>query len=160
MADFFNIGIKLETNLVTDRTLGTLMKKLNRGLGNLHKNKTMKKHFAGGPETVPGGGGYRYQRRSKKWNDQKRREDRGTTPLVYTGKLKEKVLSKESKVRATRFKWSYTAKSSFPMTQERRDELEIISRREERQYVKWIQQKFAKAANLPKYKRKRSVRVR
>lgn len=69
------------------------------------------------------------RKRSKKYNDWKLRKFGHNRPNVLTGSFRDSVMN-HSIVRATSNQATFTAKGTFPLTPERRREIEFISDRE------------------------------
>jgi hypothetical protein len=179
MANYLRINIDYEENLVTPRTHKQMMNYLYRDEMETHRRTILPRHFQNVPETRPGGA-YGYVKRSRKWEERKAREGRGANiPNVYTGGLRDAVL-KSSIIRATASGATLTAKNHdatapagsyvsngkrysnkvrFPMTEQRRKEIEAISRREIERMVKRMKATYLRLASLPKFRRKRRTRL-
>lgn len=171
--------ITIDTKLMTARNANKASRMVMGLLGTKHLRERLPRHFQDAPETVPGGGGYRYRRRSKKWIEQKRKEGKPATANVYTGTLRDTV-KRSSVLTNTATRWRIKAKlpvvyrkdasgkrllrqNGTPVfdrvtPQWQRDEIEILSRAEVRQYAKDYRRFFRQIAKSPEFRRKRRVR--
>lgn len=150
----------IETNLLTVRGHGQIMRFINFQLGARHQHSRVRKHFDRNAETNPASGAYGYRARSRRWKAIK--EKMGVDPLrpnVVKGDLRTSVLS-SSVVRATQYLWSWKAKGSFRMPDWQRRELEAISKGEiaddTETMGRWYQQL---ADKHPEFKRQRRRKV-
>lgn len=159
MGDFINLNFQLDTKLLTKRGHGKLMRDLNRQMARRHRDRIIPKHFSGTPETVPGGGGYGYERRSMKWNKRKQEQVGHTIPLVFTGRLRA-TIRRSSRITATQHRWRFRARGYFPLTFERRREIEVVSRRERREMAALMEKLYPLLAAQPKYQQFRRQRLR
>lgn len=147
----FSFSFEVQQSTLTKRGHGRLMKNLNRDLAFWHHKKNIPKHFSGGPETVPGGGGYRYRRRTAKYNEAKQKKWGHQTPLVWSGGLKRRTLSNAQRtIRATQFKWTLIVRGK-PANSFLRKEIEAVSNKEQRELVTRLKKRYPKAARLRKY---------
>lgn len=155
----FLLQFQVDQTLVTKRGYRKILRDINREGGQRHKHQFLRKHFENRPETYPGAGGYGYRRRTAKWNKHKLRKVGHVTPNVYTGELKKRVLT-ATKVTATRKHWQNYVKVGFRMPAWQKKELEIISRREQRENVRWMKKRYYEKANSRRYVRYRRQRLR
>lgn len=155
---YLKINVDYDENLVTPRVHKQIMNTLFRMELENHKAAILPRHFLDVPETKPHGA-YGYAPRKRKWQLRKQREGRGNLPDVYTGGMRTMVVQK-SIVRATANGGTLTAKNHFPMTIQRRKEMEAISSREQERMGKRIQKNYVTLANHPDFKRKRKPKKR
>lgn len=143
-------GYEFDDDLIEPRKHRTLKGKLMRDMGHLHKDVTLMKHFMLGADKR-----YGYASRTKRYMKKKAAIMHHQIPLVYTGLLKS-VVRLIGKVEATADFWRYTAKSYFPMKEERKREIEIILPDEVTRYCRWLTSHYVAA--LPQYARKKRKR--
>ncbi len=75
-------------------------------------------------------------------------------PLVFTGKLKRTIIS-NARVTATKDRGRLQARGYFPMTAQRRAEIEVVSNREEQLLAQEYEKDYEQMANQPRFRRKR-----
>ena len=158
-ARFYAKSNRYDTRLLTRRGHGKAMNSLYRQLGLIHKLKTIRKHFENVPETRATVGGYHYEKRSRRWRKIKQRLKGHNKPLVFSGRLRASVVF-SSIVRATQRKFSFQARAPFPLKKKRREELEVISRREAREYSLRLQRLYPIAAGKPRFQEFKRKRIR
>lgn len=175
------ITIEYDENVsdVSKRTHRKIMNGLFRHNMEHHRAQVLPRHFQSVPETRPGGA-YGYVRRTPKWEARKQREGRGAgLPNVYTGHLRDNVL-RASIVRATYKGATLTAKNHdpnapaghyvvkgkrysnkvrFPLTEQRRKEIEAISKREIERMAGRLKQEYIRQIKLPENRRKTRRRL-
>ena len=156
---FYAKSFRYDTKLFTIRGHGRAMNKLYRKLGERHKKFTIRKHFKNVPETRATVGGYHYERRSRRWKKIKLRIKGHTKPNLFSGDLQEAVVS-GSKVAATQRKFSFPARAPFPLKEKRREELEVISKREKREYTRWLQRIYPRTVSLPSFQEFKSKKIK
>lgn len=176
---FWRITIDYEENLVTPRSHRQIMNYLFRDEMQHHRAAILPRHFKSVPETRPGGA-YGYVPRTRKWEARKQREGRGAgLPNVYSGQLRDSVL-KGSVITATYKGATLTAKNHdpnaapgsrvikgkrysnkvrFPLTAQRRKEIEAISRREVERMAGRMKRTYLRLASLPEFRRRRRTRL-
>lgn len=159
MPSVFRLETNIESKLVTKAGHKKIMRDTNREGGERHKREFLPKHFKDIPETYPGAGGYRYRKRTNKWNKYKRKKVGHTTANVYTGELRKRVTT-VTKVTATRNRWRNYVKPGFPMPTWQKSEIEIISNRELRGNVRWFEKTYTAKVNSPTYQKYRRKRFR
>lgn len=177
--NYLRINIEYDENLVTPRTHKQMMNGLYRMEMQTHLESILPRHFKDVPETQPRGA-YGYLPRSKKWQARKQREGRGANlPNVYTGGLRNAVL-KHSVITATANGATLTAKNHdasaapghkvingrrysnkvrFPMTLQRRKEIEAFSRREVERMCQRMKSNYLRLAKHPDFRRRRRSRL-
>jgi len=169
------MDIEYNQDLVTPRTHGQIMNVLFRLAMERHKQQILPRHFQNVPETRPHSA-YGYLPRSRMWQERKVREGRGNLPNVYTGGLRTSVL-RDSVVTATQHGSTLTAKNHdanapagsrvingkryankvrFPLTDQRRREIEMISQRELGRMAGRIKMDYVRLANHPDFRRRRA----
>ncbi len=146
----FRVQFFYEANLFTKRGHNKIAGLIMRQLGRRHRNRRMKKHFMNVPETSPGGGGYRYKTRSSVYRRRKQKAVGHNIPNIFTGELRQTVLG-SSRITATRKRWTFTARSSFPLNADRRNELQAVSQREIRDDVITFRNLYSRAATRPTF---------
>lgn len=176
---FLRITIDYDENLLTPRSHRQIMNYLFREEMEHHRAAILPRHFQSVPETRPGGA-YGYAPRTRKWEERKRREGRGAgLPNVYTGHLRDNVL-RGSIIRATYKGATLTAKNHdpnaapghrvvngrrysnkvrFPLTEQRRKEIETISRREVQRMAGRMKRTYLRLVSLPEFRRRRRTRL-
>lgn len=94
---------------------------------------------------------YGFKARTKRYMIRKARKLGHQIPNVYTGDLKREMLSSQPK--ATYKGGSIVAKSHFPMTAERREELETILPGQRRYLVEeWLPKRYRELQQRPEFK--------
>lgn len=149
------INIQWDENLITERTHWRLLKQVNGEVMERHKNVTMKKHFEVKALRLYAAV---YKPRTKAYTKRKLRIHHTQAPLVYTGHLRD-VVMQTSRVTKTQYGARMYAKSYFPLTAERRAELEYVSPDEQRAMVKMIEERYRKLSHSKDYLRKRRVKI-
>ncbi|MDE2100764.1 MAG: hypothetical protein KGL39_26195 [Patescibacteria group bacterium] len=158
MANFLKIEVQHDSSLVTARSHNQIMGRLFRQAMQHHKEQVLPRHFEKVPETEPGGA-YGYAPRSRRWKKRKAREGKDPDrPLVYTG-LMRTIALRESVVRATKDGGSLTARNHYPMTDQRRREVENFSNRELARLVGRMKIDYLALARSPQYARQRQRRI-
>lgn len=151
------VKIEIENTTTTVRGHARIMRYANRKAMTNHRDKRLGKHYQNIPETRPGGA-YGYAKRSEKYTERKRRKKGHTRPLTYSGYM-ARFVRNNSRITATQKRARFKAKNYFPMTQQRRDELEVISEAERKEISQEIQQIYVAESNKPKNKRKRRKKI-
>ena len=152
-----------DQQLVTKRTHARILKQVNREIGVLHRNRTLKQHFENNAETRPGGA-YGYEARAKKYQIRKARKKGHQKPLTFTGTLKQNVIS-TSRVTATQHKWRVyarikTTKPLKPALRQRiKDELEVVADKEIDRYKSLIEKRYVQLANRPQNQKKQRKKL-
>ncbi len=154
----YNIGFEVKSNLVTERGHRKITRDLNRIAGHVHRTEFFPKHFENRPETYPGAGGYRFKKRTAKWNRYKMRKVGHITANVLTGKLKKRVVN-ESRVTATSNKWTVYTSIGFQMPAWQRKEIEIVTPREIKEKIRWFGHHYVKMTGYPQYQKYRRQRA-
>lgn len=151
---YLKINITYDENLITPTMHKRIMNRLYREELEYHKQSILPRHFQNVPETEPLGP-YGYAPRSRRWMARKKREGAHLEPNVYSGQMRFLVLW-NSIVRATSNRGSLTVKNYFPLTEQRRKELEAFSQREIERMAARMERKYVQYANSPEYARKRA----
>lgn len=94
---------------------------------------------------------YGFEKRSARWQKKKAAVKGHQKPLVYSGALMDAVLNR-SRIGATANRGTLTARAPFPLTEERRDEIEIVTSEERRQLRDWGRKFYRQAAVDPQFK--------
>jgi hypothetical protein len=157
VGSFFKIEFHYESSLCTEPAHKRLMNRLYREAMQRHKEKILPRHFEKVPETEPHGA-YGYAPRSRRWKNRKARQGKDPDrPLVYTG-LMRTIVIRESVVRATKDHATLTAKNHYPMSEQRRREVEAISDREIFRMAGRMKQDYMQLVKTPEFARRRGVR--
>ena len=145
-------GYEFDDNLILPRRHQTLKRTLLKEQGDLHKNVTLMKHFMLGA-----GRRYGYAKRTTGYMKKKAAKYHHQIPLVYSGILKSvvRLIGKVSVIGKAEG-WRYKVRSYFPMTDERKGEIEVILPEEIERYNRWLGRQYV--ARLPQYARKRKRR--
>lgn len=149
--------ITIEQGDVTDRLHAQLVRASLRKSAEKHVQVTLGKHFQDVPETQPGGE-YGYTARGKKYNMQKLKKFGSRLPLVRTGKLRRYVRNNK-KITATQNKATVYLRSYFPLTDQRRKELEALSAADLQFAEKTARDHYNTEAAKPENQRKRRKRI-
>lgn len=173
--------VKVEHDLMNRRDANTVSRGVMRALARHHLRVNLPKHFERVPETYPGAGGYGYRKRSRRWEIIKRRKYGHDKPNVATGRMRDSVL-RGSRLTATATRWRIYArlpsevatdqsgsrlqkksgrpkfKRAHPVWQ--RAEIEVISRREIREFLVLYRRLYLRGARSPRFRRKRRARGR
>lgn len=123
-----------------------------------HVEFTLAKHFAGGPETMPGGA-YGYAPRREKYNAWKRKRFGHDKPLVRFGNLARRILSqKTSGVTATAKGARARLKHGLKFAKIiRRREIEAITPQERREIAKDIKLRYLSESIKYPIKRRKEI---
>lgn len=153
--------IEWNEDLVTERTHARMLKQVNREIGVLHRNRTLKKHFENNAETRPGGA-YGYEARTKKYQIRKAKKQGHQKPLVFTGDM-QRVVTGTSRVTATQHRWRVYARTGKRLTlqlgQQIKDELEAVAEAEISHYISLMGKRYAQLSNRPENRRKRRKKL-
>ncbi len=145
-------GYEFDENLILPRQHQTLKGKILRELGDFHKNVTLMKHFMLGAVSR-----YGYAKRTKGYMKRKAAKYHHQIPLVYSGVLKSVVrLIGIVRLLGKADGWKYHVRSYFPMTDERKNEIQIVTPDEIERHNRWLGRQYV--ARLPQYCRKRKKR--
>jgi hypothetical protein len=155
------IQTTVETHDLTRTSHNRIMRRIMGLVGLRHKSKRVIKHFQRVAETNPGSGGYRYQRRSERTKERKRKL--GVDPLVpnvQTGEMRQLVAS-SGRVTRTKDKWTWRAKGTTdrPLPDWQRRELEAITAAEIDDDTRLMSRLYEQLAKLPQNRRRRRRRV-
>lgn len=142
---------------VTDRTHTKLMYAALHKIASNHRFVTLGKHFKKNAETAPGGT-YGYVARSAKYVQSKLRKFGTDEPNVRTKKL-QRAAKNNSRVTATQHKSRLYIKGYFPLTEQRRRELEAVTPQEIRQATQLGVSTYQELVSNPANQRKRSKRI-
>lgn len=147
-------AITIEGQLFTKRGHNQVMNIAHRDAMTHLKDKYIPLHFS--PVAFAR---YGFKSRSLAYTKRKLRKHGHNQPNVYSGRLMREVMA-NSKITATRSRGTFQAKGYFPMTAERRAELEAVNEQEQKSLSKRMQEFYIKAATLPEYQDKVRVRRR
>ncbi|WP_350198838.1 hypothetical protein [Gimesia maris] len=145
------------SELVTARNHNKIMNLQLRDTMERHKNVGLPQRFRQGPKTRPGGE-FGFKARTRKYQRRKSKLKGHLKPNVWTGETRTKASL--SVVRATAKVARLYFRASFPMTLERRNEFERMSRLEQYKYVKTFKRRYTEMANSKQFKRKRRKRIK
>jgi hypothetical protein len=152
------IGLKftIESNLVTARAHGQIMRELNRGILEQWQWRYLAKHFEGGATAR-----YGYRKRSARYTAWKGRRYGHTIPLVLTGGTRDAVRS-GVKITATQHRATlktrgrrFSSGKLGGLTAEMRGEIEKITPAEQQALKAWAQKEYIRLVRKPEYKRRR-----
>jgi hypothetical protein len=145
---------------LTKRNHGQIMKEILQKSVSYHAAFVLPRHFQDVPETHPGSGGYKYRSRTSAYTKQKQRKYGHKRPNVYSGELRQSVLSKV-RITATQHIGRLTTRGTMRsrMADWQKREITIISTREAVQYRKEWAKTYKRLAKSTKYRRKRRRRI-
>lgn len=144
------------TRLVNVRNHKKILNISIREIVTHHRDIRLSRRFRRGPKTRQGGE-YLFEPRTRKYQRKKKRDLGHLKPNVFSGETRERA--KSAKVRATSKSGSIRFSSHFPMTEERRGEMERISSKEQKQDRKSLRTSYARMAKMRRFKRKRKTRI-
>lgn len=149
---------EIERFELSPRRHAKLMRDLNREVLTNHAIKTLPKHFESNAKTRPGGE-YGYDTRGAKYTRTKRKKYGHAKPNVYTGKLRDAVLSK-ARVYPTQYKATLRTRGTpdHRLSSKQRREVETVSIDERDEYARWQAREYAKRAFDIKYASRRRKR--
>jgi hypothetical protein len=148
------LAFKLETRLVTKRTHAQIQNRLNEETMEKIRDDFWPKHFQNVPETSPGAGGYRYARRSARYERYKFKKYGHNLPLVLTGGLRSSVRSSAT-ITSTANRATLRSHSPHFLRRRNKRELEIVSDREKKILAARYGERYVELANSPEYQEKR-----
>lgn len=141
---------------LSQRAHAALLRDLNRDLMTQHGAVALPLHFKSNEKTRPGGE-WNYKARGIAYTRRKRKITGQSAPNVYSGTLRDAVLSRV-RVRATQHRATMTTSGTreHRMADFQRREIEAVSIPEREVYAKWQASQYASRAFSIKYgKRKR-----
>lgn len=127
------IALRIERTEVTQREHNRITRVCLHAVAQNHLAFVVPKHFQINPSTRPGGP-YGYAKRSRKYEEQKRRKFGHSLPLVYTGNAMASVLG-GSRITATQDKVRLYLRPGHAIGEQQRAELEAMTPGELRQAV-------------------------
>ena len=157
MSNMFAIKTVFEATWLTQRGHNQCMRDLHRESGHRHRMEVFPRHFDGGSKTQPGGE-YGYEKRSKKWDEYKMAKRGEARPLFFSGRMQRTVIA-ESIVRATKDRWTLQGKNYFPMTEQRRKELQTVPPSEQTELARWQKARYLVLSRSPLYKHRQRFRT-
>jgi len=143
------VSAKMEGKLYTARGHAKVMRFVNRNRIEFWRDNMLPTHFETNELTRPGGG-YGYAPRTKKTQLVKARRYGHQKPNVQTGKLRD-TIRLNSRVTATQHQGRFKSRGYFPMTAERRRELEIVTPGQQKVIVSGAKSLYQNAASLPEF---------
>ena len=147
------IKVDVESSLMNKRNHNKAMRQLFRESMEDIRDDYWPKHFESNSETRPGGG-YGYEPRGRGYQIYKAKSKGHQKPLVLSGRMKESILS-GPRITATSKGGKIRSRNYFPMTLQRRQEIEAVSDEERRELAKQLEEKYVRLANRPEFQRKR-----
>lgn len=153
-----SLVIDVQTKLYTARGHAKVMRHVLRNRMEFWKSEMLPTHFQNNELTRPGGG-YGYEARSAKYQIRKARKYGHQRPLVRTGRL-EGVVRANSTITATQHKATFRAKGYFPMTQQMRREIEVVTPGQQRVLVSGAKDLYVRAAGEPEFQDLKRIRIR
>lgn len=151
-----SLKFKIDGNLFTKRTHAKVMREAFRDAMGFVRDQIWPTHFEINELTRPDGP-YGYAKRSAKWQRKKAAVQHHQKPLVYTGRLRASVLN-NSIIRATQNGGTLKAKATFPLTEDRRKEIEIVIPTQRSVISRRVKRFYQDAAQKPEFKER--VRLR
>lgn len=151
------ITFQITEDLVTKRTHARIMREVLRTSMLRHRDHRLGKHFKDIAETRPGGG-YHYEQRNPEYVKAKLKRKGHRRPLVWSGRTMRFVRN-NSRITATQKRARLTARNYFPLTLQRREEIEAFTPREKQEVEQGIQRLYLKEAAKPENRRRRKRRV-
>lgn len=150
--------VEIRSPEVTDRTHAKLMRESLSAIAQHHRLVTMGKHFKKNAETAPDGP-YGYVARNPRYESQKLKRFGTDAPNVRTKKLMRWTRN-NSRVTATQHRSRLYIKAPFPLTEQRRKELESITRDEIRAAQQLATVTYQELVSKPENMRQRRKRVK
>lgn len=151
------IRAEVAITIVTKRTHARIMRDVWRTLMLRHRDHRLGKHYQDIAETRPGGA-YHYERRNEKYQEAKLKLKGHQKPLVWSGRM-SRYIRNNSRITATQKRGRLVARNYFPLTAQRRDEIEAFSPAEEREITQGARRLYLKEAAKPENRRQRKRRV-
>lgn len=150
------LDITVESNLFTKRGHNQAMNRVHRELLQHHRETNWPLHFS--PAAF-----FRYpdvfQPRGFKYSVMKQRRYGHQIPNVYSGELMEEVLN-NSKITATAKSGRLTARGTFPLTAQRRAELEAVNEPEIQALSRRGGRIYLELSKLPEFEDRIRQRIR
>lgn len=153
-----SLVIEVQTKLYTARGHAKVMRHVLRSRMEFWKSQLLPTHFQLNELTRPGGA-YGYETRSVKWQKKKAAAKGHQKPLVYRGNLQASVMA-NSTITATQHKATFRAKSYFPLTPQRRREIEVVTNGQQRLLVSGAMDLYVRAAGEPEFQDLKRIRIR
>ena len=152
------VSFRIEHNseLVTARNHKKILNINFREMMTRHRDVGMPQRFRRSPKTRQGGE-FGFERRTRKYQIRKQKRKGHKKPNVWTGQTE--ATAKGSTVRATSKGARIYFRTHFPLTLQRRNEFERISRTEQAKYLKTFKRRYIEMANSRQFKRKRRKRI-
>ena len=142
------ISYDIKSTLVTKRTHARLMRLVNRNTITELRDRILPDKF-----TAAGAREYAYEKRAKGYQIRKAQTKGHQRPLEFTGRLK-RTFQSSFRITATATRAKLRARSPFPLSTERRRELEAISDQDSRQLELAAVKQSTRLANKPQFQRK------
>lgn len=143
------LHVKLDETLITPRKHGQLMKLLLRESMAFQRDINLDRHFQVGAESR-----YGYAKRGKRYMIRKAKKYGHQKPLVFSGRM-QRDLKSSVRITATQHRATLKARNYFPMTLERRAEIEAITKDEEAHIAARLHRRYAALVRTPTFQRKR-----
>lgn len=150
------IRITYDSDLVTPRGHKKIMNILFRETATHHRDIRLPRRFRKGPKTREGGE-FGFDRRTRGYQIRKHRKKGHLNPNVWSGKTRD--MAKTAKVRATAKGSRIYFRGHFPLTSERRAEMERVSQPEQRADIKTMTRRYGEMARLKRFRRQRRRRL-
>lgn len=145
------IVTSIREDLVTVRTHNRIMGDLMRETIYGHRDKTLQEHFRPGNAQR-----YHMERRSQRWQKYKLKHYGTNIDLVATGET-QRMLAAVLPT-STKDRGRIRARTHFPLTDKRRQEIEVVLVSERGDIVKFINKEYVRRAMLPGNRRRRMRR--
>ena len=151
------IRISYNSDLVTPRSHRKILNILFRETATHHRDIRLPRRFRKGPKTREGGE-FGFGMRTRRYQIRKRRKWGHLNPNVWTGKTR--ALARVAKVRATAKGSRIYFRGHFPLTSERRDEMERVSQPEQKADAKTMTRRYGELSRMKRFRRQRRRRIR
>lgn len=141
----------ITSSLVTARTHGQLMRKLNRQAMTRIRFGFLQRHFENNQFTRPGGP-YGYKARTARYQIRKAKTKGHQKPLVFSGRMLATMTS-SARITATQKGGRLTLRNYYAMTTQRRSEVENLAESEREEIVQRMERDYVRLAARPEYQR-------
>jgi hypothetical protein len=152
------VFIEMRSQLFTKRGHAKVMRFAFRNRMEFFRDQLLPTHFEVN-ELTRAGGAYGFARRTAKWMKKKAAAKGHQKPLVYRGNLRAAVLT-NSTITATQHRGRFYARATYPLTDQRRKEIEIIIPGQRTLLASGLRSLYTNAASLPEFHDVKRQRVR
>lgn len=148
------LKITWNEQLVTARTHARILKEAAQASMEFHRDVTMPQHF-----TTAGARKYGFAKRSKKTQIIKARKYHHQLPNVMSGAMRG-LVRMNSKITRTQYGARLYVRNYFPLTEQRRREMEIVTPDEEQAFANRMERSYGFSVRQPENMRKRRVKIK